>query len=502
MAAWSPFAPIADAPRRLLTPASLPSLLGLPAPAVGLLWTAGNPAGLAFDVAQPWARLGGSAGRESGDFRRPMDPDRVSSLGVSGVGWEPLGRGAVAGRVIAEQTTIGVMPYSDVTAPYGSDPLVLADTSQPRLRRVRARLEGAFGWRFGAWGVGLSSGIDVDDHRTDHARFPRLGRAAARAASAGVARDLPFAPVRIAGYARWIGGSETVTLWPQPGTGTAYLLSGYNEPDPIIVAQLPGLFRRIDHDARAFGLAAASTAGATGWTLFATKTARTDGHFSVQKDNPPTDRWRASGWTMGGAVQRAVYRNLVLITAEALYERLSGNATRADLTGFIFHADESTFAARAEARYWPENSPWVFAVALALAREHRFRHDFIDALETDITQWTPTFGVEAARAFPQATVSAGFAVTRYAVAAAIPDSAGTGPIYRSLVAPEISLYAAPAITVTGTFSVQRQVTRSSSLILETRYTSMSAEGTVAGLSFAPGGRRAAWSVSGGVVLGQ
>jgi hypothetical protein len=500
--AWSPFAPIADLPRRLPGTASLPGMLSLPAPSVGLLWTAGNPAGLAFDLARPWARLGGSAGNETGDFRRPLDPDRASSLGVSGIGWQTLGRGAVAGHVVTDQTVEPVAPYSDVTSPYGSDPLVPTDTSLPRVRRVHALLEGAVGWRFGAWGVGVASGVDVDDHRTDQARFPRLGRAAGRSASFGVARKLPFAPVRVGAYGRWTGGSETFTLVPQPGTGTVYLLDGYSEPDQVSVSQQPGFFRRIERRAHVLGITAASSAGPITWTLFATRAARTDDHFSVRRNDPPTDRWRATGWTMGGAVQRTVYRERVLLTAEALYERLSGHATRADLTGFIFHADESAVTLHADARYWPPDSPWVLALTLGMARESRVRHDYIAEMETHIAQWTPTLGVEAARALAVATISVGFAVARYAVNATIPDTAGTGPVYQRLVAPEISLYAAPALAITATFSAQRRMTERASLLLETSYASVGANGAVAGLPLAPGGRRAAWSVSIGYMLGQ
>src|SRR5690606_9379861 len=156
-----------DLPRSLPAPPRLPELLRLPAPRVGLFWTAGSPAGLALEAPEPYGAVELRFGGESGPYRRPLDPDDQDVRRLTGVRWQPVGeRSAVIGHVLAEQVTAGVGAFSPQIAPHPSDPFVVADTTTSAMRLVRARLEGAVSWRSGAWTAGLAPGLAVADHRT------------------------------------------------------------------------------------------------------------------------------------------------------------------------------------------------------------------------------------------------------------------------------------------------------------------------------------------------
>lgn len=505
MTAWSPLNEIADLPRILPRAAPLADLLGAPPPAIGLFWVAGTPAALGFEVGPRHGQLHAALAGDDGSYRRALDPTGVSVTQLAGIGWQPVReRGAAAGRVVLEQELLGTATQSAVLNPHASDPFVITDTTLPEVRRLGTQLEGALGWRLGAWGVGMSGAVRIEDHRTRSARFARLGKATTPAAALGVARALPWAPVRLALYGRWIGGSETLILNAQAGPGRAYILDGYSDPDPRDVQPQTGFFRRTERDALAYGAAASGTLLGTSWVVLAEKTRRTDGHFSAREETPPTDRWRARGSGYGLAVQWPLPRYDLYLTAQWRLDRLRGEAARADLTGFIFRATESVWHLTADARYLPD-SPWAVAATFALVRESRQREDFIAEMRSDLRTWAPGLGLEVARSFGVTAVAAGYAVSFYAPSGGIPNPARMGPIYQQLVAPEQSLYATKARPTAATLTLRHTFPSGTAALLRVRRESLAAGGeapATGALPFAPKGSRTFWNVSLGVVLGQ
>jgi hypothetical protein len=506
LTAWSPLARIADLPRALPAAAVLPGLLAVPAPRVGLLWTAGTPAALALEATDVQARLVIAHGDAGGDYRRPLDANAARAVRFEGWGWGPLGhRGAVVGRVTVGQLDLDAASPSDIAAPYGSDPFVATDMTVPALRRVAARLEGGIGGRFGAWAAGLTVGARVEDDHTLNSSFPRLVKRAVPGVAVGVSRALPFAPVRLAVYARWMGGDETIILPGQPAPGTVYVLDGYSEPDPRAVTPQSLFFYRTDRSAWADGLAATGTLAGAQWTLYRERASRTDKHVSARRLDAPTDRWRATGSAYGLAAQRAVPRYDLLLTAGWRYERLHGDATRADLTGIIFGATEDVWSATGEVRYAPAASPWIGAATFSLVRENRRREDFIAETRSELKTWTPGVGVEVARVFGANAVAAGYAAAFYAPSGGIPDPSTMGPIYQQLVASEQSLYATRAQPSLATVTLRHTFASGTAVLLRARRESVSAAGDALAtgtLPFAPQGSRTLWDVSLGVVMGQ
>lgn len=506
LAAWSPLAPLAELPRTLPAAPQLPGLLVAPAPRVGLLWTAGTPAALGVEVTDRWARLAVARTGESGDYRRPLDAEASGALRFEGVGWGPVGeQGVVVGRLVAGRLDLDAASPSDIALPYGSNPFVPTDTAVPTLRRVAIQIEGGIGWRFGPWTAGLTAGALVGDDHTVNSAFPRLVKRSVPGVAAGVSRALPFAPVRLAVYGRWMGGDETIVLPGQPAPGTVYVLDGYSEPDPRAITPSSPFFYRTDRSTWAGGFAAAGTLAGATWTLYGERARRTDKHVSARRLDAPTDRWHATGSSYGFGVQRAVPLCHLLVTADARLSRLEGDATRSDLPGIFFRATERVWSATSEVRYAPPTAPWVAAATFALLRESHLREDFIAETRTNLTTWTPGIGVEVARVFGANAVSIGYAISTYVPSGDIPDPATMGPFYQRLVAPEQSLYATKVQPSLATFTVRHTFASGTAAVLRARRESMgagSAPLTGGTLPFTPTGSRTLWSVALGVVIGQ
>jgi hypothetical protein len=407
--------------------------------------------------------------------------------------------------VTLDDQTLGNSSYSDVTAPYGSDPIVNADTSQPRMRRLRARLEGAIGWEFPPWSLGLGAGFEVREGWSQESRFPRLMRAAVPGASFSVAHLLPWADIRLAAYLRRQGGDEIVSLTPQPGVGLVYLLHGYAEPDPRVVNQLPPYLRRIQGDARVSGLAAEGVWLGTRWTAFTEWTRRLNTQSSQRSNDPPKDRWSASGWTAGGAVQRRFLNQALIVTAAGRYSRLRGDATRLDLEGVAFRARESVLSSWLDVWYAPGDLPWSVTAALGVSRESRLREDFVDAIASDIVAWTPGLAVEVARSIaPSTAVAVGAGLSQYAAVSSIPNPSFRGRVYQLLLAPELALYGTSSTAQTASFTVRHRLNPGAALWMRARVESarpgeaVTASGS--NIPFGPEGERTLASLSFGVIL--
>jgi hypothetical protein len=505
MTAWSPLAPLADLPRIIPRAASLADLLGAPPPAVGLFWVAGTPAALGFEVTSRRGQMSAGLAGDDGSYRRALDPTGVAASQLSGIGWQPVGaHAAAAGRVVLAQQAIRSAAESDVLQPSASDPFVITDTTRPRMRRLGTQLEGALGWRFGSWGAGIGGALLIEDFRTRLTRFPRLGKATTPAAALGISRALPWAEVRLAVFGRWMGGNETVLLPATAAPGRLYILDGYSDPDPLDIQPSTPFFRRTERDAFAWGLGASGSLAGASWVAFAERTRRTDDHFSARIENPPTDRWHATGSAYGLAAQWAVPRYDLLVTAGWRYERLHGDATRADLTGIIFRASERVWHATAEVRYTPAASPWLAAATVALNRESRRREDFIAETRSDLKTWTPGVGLEVARVFGATAISAGYAIAFYEPFGGIPDPSSLGPIYQRLIAPELALYGTGARPTRATLTLRHTFPSGTALLLTARRESVGASGDVltTTLPYTPKGSRTLWNVSLGVVIGQ
>lgn len=498
--AWSPLAPVADLTRALPRGAPLPDLLRGRWSPTRLAWAVGTPAALAFDVTGSYAELAVGLRGDAGAYRRPLDPDRVGVQQVSALGWRPLGaRGGAAGRVVLDQEVDAVAGQGVVLQPYASDPHVITDATDPRMRRLRMQVEGALGWRFGEWGAGLAIGVEVRDHTTRQASQARLAKVATPGLSLGVSRRLPLVGGRLALYARRLGGSETVLVSPQVDPASVYQLDGYNEPDPIVVQQLSAYFRRIERDARLFGEAVTGTALGVRWVAFAEQTRRSDDHTSERREDAPKDTWRAGGSALGFAAESFVAGGLWARVA-ARRDRLHGDGRRTDLQGIYFKADESVWSLRTEA--WLESSglPVSVAAVFQIQHERRKREDFIVEVASDVEGWTPSVGLEVARAFGRTAISVGSSLAWYAPVASIPDPAAMDSIYRALVTGEQGTYASASRAWTAAVSLRRELRPGTAVLLRWTREALTPRPLATPVPSAPTGDRVLWSFSVAAIL--
>lgn len=493
MSGWSPLVQLADLGRRLPGTPAFSDVLAAPPPRIGLFWTAGIPVGVGADVIEP--RLEARAGRVGGEgrFRRALDVDADAASRVTAIGWRPVGHGAVAGRVIAAQRTVDAAGRAAVLDPHRSDPFVLADSALPAMRRLQAQLEGAAAWRLGLLDAGFSAGIAVDDYRTQEARFPRLGRASLPALGAGLAIRLPLA-LRAAAHARWTGGAETWILPAQPGVGEVYRLAGYSDPTRGVVQPPNVAFRRADREATALGGGLEGRLLGARWVVHAQRERRTNSYMGTRNVDPPTDRWKARGWTVGAAFQARVPDDAFLLTVQARSRTLSGEARRSDLDDVFFRAQEQVVVGSAELWYRPRGGAWRGVAAFHLRRENIRRRDFIADVYSDIQSWTTAGRLEIARDLGRLSASVGAAVAGYTPSAAIPDPAAMGPLYQLLVAQENSLYVLPSLPYAVRLGLAWRADANTTVTVDAVRERVSRRGTAIDVAFAPTGAYTRWAV--------
>jgi hypothetical protein len=305
---------------------------------------------------------------------------------------------------------------------------------------------------------------------------------------------IPVPALRVAAYGRWVRGSETVSLIPRPSAGTVLLIAGYHEPDSAAVAQQSFFFRRSERLARAAGAAIGGRLLGAEWVVFAERAVRDNTHYSAMVADPPTDRYDADGWTWGAAAQRWLF-DQVLATAQATRRTLDGYAQRALLEGTIFRVIENELAISGELRWVPAGSLWTAAVAYELTRSHRFRFDYIAEVKSDLVEWNPSVAAGLSRRIGPTTVGLGVAGAAYTAVGGIPDGNAMGPVYRTIVAPGLSLAATRARPVIGSASLGYQLGNGLTVVLDGQYATLHRVNPSITPTFTPDGHRTTWTVS-------
>lgn len=502
--AWSPLVPIADLPAHgadaaALLPAAWFRDGRARATGVGAFWLSGSPAFLARELPGRWNDVRAEGSRLDGTLRRPLDAGRVGGTVVTGIAWQPVGdRAAAIGRVLLEREALrGGGTYTSLSLPYSGSPLVPIDTTTPDLARNRAVLEGAMGWRLGAWGVGASVGYDTRAGNAELAGVPRSGRVATSAIALGGGRAL--GPVRVAAHARLQGSAETLGLSQGSALPIIYQLEGYSEAEPRDPGG-QGYRRRIERRAHAVGLSSAGAALGAAWVVFAERTRLREAQSSALVDDPPTDRWDADGWAWGAALGRA-WRDSALRAAVHLRgTSAAGDARRFDLNDVIFRGDDSAIAASAELHVAPTRSAWSGAITAATRRESRLRRDGLARLSTNVTAWVPGGAVDVARTVGERmAVRAGYALATYAPVSAIPGGDSLGVVFQRWIAPAIEYESTPklsqAVRIVTTWR-----TAPATLWVGAQYFVLSVTGSPTPTPFRPLGTRAGTRVTVGVVF--
>jgi hypothetical protein len=447
---WSPLRLNADLPRELPgAAASLPSLLTLPAPRVGSFWTAGNPGSLPWNVQDRYTQFRLASNREVGDYRRPLDGGTDTRTGGTVFGWTDLGaNGAAIGRVVADHLNQDNGAHSDVVLPHSSNPFVVLDTVGDALSGMVARVEGAGGWKLGNLGLGLGLGYDGREVRTAASPAPRQYRVSVAGATAGINYALMQDLIEIGVFGSWQQVAQTTYVSSRAADTRVYLLRGYFNPLRI---DLNGqvYHRRFDRKANALGASLAGRVGPLEWAAYAQRDGLTERQSVFMEDEPPTDEWKADGWTGGMAGTAVLGDSSFLATVWGGYSGVNGEARRWDLNEVSFNADEAEWYLSGELRLLPQRG-WTAAVRVGTVRQSRKRWDYLARVGSDINSWTVTVAAEVARTLAWGvSASLGVGYTRHSPWGSIPTPGLMEPAYQSWIAPELSIYLNQASSVAG-----------------------------------------------------
>ena len=487
--AWSPLRPIIPILRQLpLATAVEDWKLGY-SPRAGLFWTASNPAGITRDVSESRARLELSRDDAAGTYRRPLDPDGVTTWSLHGLGWRHLGRGAVAGRITFADRHADFATGTDVLSPYDPDPFVLVDTTSPGRGSTHASLEGANGWRFGGWYAGLSLGAELHRDRTENTRFSRIGRSSATGAAIGIGREIAPLRLTVAAHARLLGRRETHLLSTTPDGSSAFILFGYDDPDTIPVSPPGGVLRRTNADGLAGGGAVTGTVGSISWTAFFERGRWDAGHvFTVSIDSAATDTWDARATHLGVAVRIPLFRRL-LLQLDAARRSLHGDARRADLTGVVFRVSDASLSMGGSLELADPTSPWLVAISVRGEHLSLYREDFLARVPLDLDTWMSEAALVVGRHVGRGGAGVVLAGGLYTPAAAIPDPATLGPVYQRYIAPEHSLQAVAALPVSVGLWLRYRFSGGAAMYLQGEYDRTASRGALPPIPALPTGNR-------------
>ena len=496
---WSVLAPRADLPRYLPSAATAIPVSLLSKTAIGLFWTAGNPAGLAGTIDSARTVFFAALARARGDFRRPLDPGGSDLKQLSATSWRQLDpRVALLGRVVFDQERLDPGTQADETEPYPSSPFLTTDTSTTAVRRTRARLEGVAGWNLGAWSLGADLGYDVRENQTVEAGLSRRSRQTLSGAALGMARRLGGLRAGLTG--RYRNRTEGLLLIERAAEGQGVELEGYRDVTPFSIFQ--SYSRRIEEDIASLSWAMEGRFGVGHWVLFGERAQLKERRALQEQDNPPVDRWNARSWTVGGAYQRPLgtpERWALSLDAHLVW--LNGDGDLAlDATGTMFTAKERQLNAHAELRLLQAASGWTGLIAVTSRQERRHRNDLVAGIGSDIKTLDLGLAVEIGRALtPEITLLGTSALLSRVSNSAIPDPELRGIVYRRLIAPELDFYARNMVPWSVGGALRWQVSARTGLWLTARTETVQPRGQ-GPTAFGPRGDRTISTVLVGLVM--
>jgi hypothetical protein len=408
---------------------------------VGTFWSSGNPGAAALEINDQRTDFEASWNRQSGSYRRPLDPGGSSLPRIGAKGWGIFGSdGAFAGRAMIDQERQSPGTPSDLNEPFGSSPYVLTDTSNAAVRRTRFLIEGVGGWQLGDWSLGVALGHESRENETIESGLTRNTRSSIPGISVGAVRRLGV--LTVGAHGRWRGRAETIELDEVAAEGQVHDLRGYQE---IPASEIVGnYYRRMEERASAWGADLSFHQGVTRAALTVEATHLELEQWRAQLNQPLKDRWNTRGWRATAAFRRSL-SDALLFHAEAEYERLTGSAK--DSTGVAFTTTEHALKASLSLWLRPGASRgWTGSVVSGLQHQRWVRNDSVVSLSSDILASIPWFEVELGRHLGRVLLGGGVSGLAYGPTTTIPDP-DRGPIYSSLIAPELGLYSARASTV-------------------------------------------------------
>lgn len=501
---WRPLAPVAALPRPAVAVGERATPLLLSGDhRVGLFWTAGHPAGLVAEVEGSETTFSGLAASEDGSFRRPLDPESVSRLGVRGRGRGPVGDwGAAVGEVAGGQVDLEPAVHAHPFEPYDGSPFVLTDTARFGVRARSAELQGGLGVRLGSgWAAGLGVGYGADERRTRaEPDAPRTADRTAAGVTAGVARELLGGDLRVGVQARWRRGTEDMSIVHLTGPSPLlHPLEGFHRPSAI---SLTGAFRmRVEREGRGVGAGAAGRSAGWRWAVGGRRGWASERHTQDPFGSTFRYRWETTRTGVRAAGARPLGGALSALI-RARWHDASAEGFRPDLEEPIVRTESGGLRISSELLVRPEGSPWAGAGRLRLGRRTWSERDRLASIGADLTLWTPGLGLSVAREIGSGLAAAlAWDVTAHDGVGAVPSGNALGEVYGRLIAPELALAAQPAVAQRATLTVRWTAAPGTDLWALGTWRGVSpAEVSGTRLAARPEGTRTEWRLQVGVRL--
>jgi hypothetical protein len=489
---WSPLRPINALGLPAPTAPVALRMLDVPAPRLGLAWSASNPAGFVDDIEQAWTQFGVASHGQSGSYRSKLQPPSVAVLTATLKGWRRIGsRSAVIGRVAVERSTVGAGDEAILIAPDPASPFVPSDTNAPQSSRTRVTLEGAQSIQFGVWRVGIALGYEGMADHAEHSTAAIVRRAASGGATLGFARTLGRVGT-IGVAARHISRTETANVFADPRTVRVYPLDGLVGVDPqdYSLAVAP-FFRRVDRQGDSFSINAASGGDGVRWSSYASVDRNQEGQISVISTSAPVSRWRTTGFAIGGVAARTVHAVRALVSADFSSQR--GDADRSLANAGPYAANASAVSLASDVRWTPIESRWSIGMRVGMDRDYQHVEDAAARATTDVTAWQPQADLEIVRRVNTSwSWSAGFGTFGFAPNATFPSPMGRSAAYQELIAPMLEISAATARTSRASVSVRGR-RGGSDIVARVVWSATSAVQRAVGASLLPSGSRSQWA---------
>ena len=492
--AWTPLRTVGGVGLPAPGPLRTPHLLDLPAPVVGLAWSARNPAGMSDDVRETYAQLSLVNSGIQGTYRAPLAPRRMSRLLAEYGGWRRLGnRSAVIGRAAVERGDQGEGNGAVFVLPDPSSPFVPTDTNAPATARTRVTFEGAQGVALGRWRMGISLGYSGTSDNARGSTIAVIRRAAVGGASLGLARTLGEHG-RVGVSARRISRNETANVFANPATARLYLLDGFLNVNPqdYSLTSTPFL-RRADRWGEGIGVDAAGRWRGIDWSTWVQRLRTGERQVSAVAANTPVQRWNTTGYDLGIASQGRLGAVMLSTVATAVVQR--GTSVRSPATTREFESDASRAALHGDARWSPTGSAWGGAITVDAVRQWQRATDRGARSATDITAWSPAGGFEVSRRWRRGwSAGAGVAMGHYTPIATIPSLTARSASYLALLAPAFEVAAAPARTIGSAITIRRDG-ENRMVVLRAAWSSTAATQRAMDAYYLPRGSRGAWTIS-------
>ncbi|HEY2852764.1 MAG TPA: hypothetical protein VGJ18_07970, partial [Gemmatimonadaceae bacterium] len=394
---------------------------------------------------------------EQGTYRRPFDAAQASAILLSASGAARMGaNGGVLGGITEENDRLSPGARVDQSQPFGSSPLVLADTTASPMSATGVDIAGVGGWSLGRFAGGISGAYDTQSLHTDRAGFVRQTQITTPGLTLGIAAQAGTPLHLVLGaHAGTQRQSQTTNFLELTEQGLLYQLQGFRDASAIEVQQ--SYYQRFDERTNFVGGALAGEVIGARWVIGFEGAARHDVTTHAEATAALMDRWRANGTTVTAGIEQTISSTTIRAVVRSTSVR-GALQMASDSSGPSLTSRERASFGQLEV-LTPVGDRTVLLVSAAVLDERLIRADTLEGVLLDLNWRDPVVGATVSyRLTSRAAVLLGVAGGWHNAAGHVPRATDRDVGYRTFIAPEIAIYASPATATSAEFGFAYQLT--------------------------------------------